>query len=269
MEVTVANITRRVEKVCEQCQQTFSTKLSHSDQRFCAFACKSAYEAIHGRAASRVAPIEFACKQCGKPFFYKPAYLKEYRKKFNKDPMYCSRPCSDLGRRKDADERNKFTCKNCGKESYRTRRPGGGTAYYEQELCTKQCKNEWVSKVYRTRHGLPKITRRMRGRYATLNIPAQNGDPARRDVLEHRYVMEQHLGRKLRPEETVHHKNGDKTFNELGNLELFSSRHGPGQRIVDKVTFAAEILRLYPEFAREIGVRLCDCEHCPVVPTPP
>ena len=37
---------------------------------------------------------------------------------------------------------------------------------------------------------------------------------------QHRYVMEQHLGRQLYPGECVHHINENKTDNRLENLEL-------------------------------------------------
>jgi hypothetical protein len=39
-------------------------------------------------------------------------------------------------------------------------------------------------------------------------------------VLEHRIIMENHLGRILNPNELVHHKNGNKLQNVIENLEI-------------------------------------------------
>lgn len=68
--------------------------------------------------------------------------------------------------------------------------------------------------------------------------------------LQHRSVMEEHLGRPLRSSETVHHRNGIRHDNRIENLELWSSRHPYGQRVTDLLAWAEEILA---EYAAEEG----------------
>ena len=41
-------------------------------------------------------------------------------------------------------------------------------------------------------------------------------------ILEHRYVMSEHLGRPLEDWEVVHHKDGNKLNNEISNLEVLT-----------------------------------------------
>lgn len=62
---------------------------------------------------------------------------------------------------------------------------------------------------------------------------------------EHRMIMEGIIGRKLLPEETVHHKNGVRDDNRPENLELWSGEHARGSRVEDLVEYAIEILTLY------------------------
>ncbi len=81
--------------------------------------------------------------------------------------------------------------------------------------------------------------------YVLIYCPEDPRANMGRYLLEHKIVMERYLGRELLKNESVHHKNGNRTDNRIENLELWSKSQPAGQRIEDKLAYAYEIIALY------------------------
>lgn len=112
-------------------------------------------------------------------------------------------------------------CPECGKDF---------PVFYGERFCSRRCAGASLSKRFAGKNS----PNWKGGRTVEPNgyVKLHRPDHPRADgagyVREHRLVMEAVLGRYLEPHETVHHKNGDTSDNEVENLELRVGRHGKG-----------------------------------------
>lgn len=81
--------------------------------------------------------------------------------------------------------------------------------------------------------------------YIRVFVPGHPNAQKTGYVLEHTLVMSEILGRPLLPDESAHHLNSDRTDNRPDNLELWVVKQRKGQRAVDLVAWAKELLARY------------------------
>ena len=79
--------------------------------------------------------------------------------------------------------------------------------------------------------------------YVLIHKPGHPSAMSNNYIREHRYVMEEHLGRHLKSTERVHHKNGLRDDNRIENLELWTGQHPYGVRVKDLKEWAITYLR--------------------------
>lgn len=126
---------------------------------------------------------------------------------------------------------------------------GCGRSIYARRLCGPHYRRRLATGDVNAEQPLrrPTTGRHLNHGYVVIPVPSElrhlvDGETA---TGEHRFVMAQHLGCALRPDESVHHRNGDRLDNRLENLELWSRWQPSGQRVEDKVKWAIELLMRY------------------------
>lgn len=144
------------------------------------------------------------------------------------------------------------TCPQCQTEfvpsSRHVRCPKCRVKNKGKDLCSCGAEKQWTSANCRSCHSSIKRAPKPiedRSRRLTSSGYVYMCLPGKANYAEHRYIMEQHLGRPLLPSETVHHKNGVRHDNRIENLELWSTSQPSGQRVEDKLEWARQIIALY------------------------
>lgn len=192
------------------------------------------------------------CAQCGHEF-------KSYKSSNRK---YCSHKCANsvsMQIRQDNAAHIVFVCEVCGKEfsrlackaKYRTNRFCSAICYHASiKVSEKKCPSCGVdftpaSKLqrfccnkcrYNAQIGTKKTGFWYENGYKVLYSEKGNG------IKEHIKIMEEHLCRKLKKDEIVHHKNRVKDDNRLENLEIMargehSQLHREDEKLNDKTLF--------------------------------
>jgi hypothetical protein len=119
---------------------------------------------------------------------------QEFQAPQSQGARFCDRDCYDKFRR------GVYKCDFCGKtfERFKSR-----AKRYKHNFCSPECHQKYIDDDVR-RH--PNF---------------KNG------ITSYRKIIEQEIGRPLKPNEIIHHKNGDRTDNRIENLVITNRSEHP------------------------------------------
>ena len=116
-------------------------------------------------------------------------------------------------------------CPACGKMFKPNRSQARGMAIGRQKLCycSPACHRKHIP-VKQSGKNNPHYKGGVSSSYGYVIVREKGRSPKQPYVGEHILVMEKIIGRRLLPEEVVHHENGNKADNRQENLRLMTRR---------------------------------------------
>ena len=171
------------------------------------------------------------CQFCGAAYYRKPSHMKGSK--------YCSKDCHN----KAQFEGETKECAGCGMQI-----SVSPSLLAKRNFCSNKCRLVWLSQHtanevnvpgHSAGHKAPHLTALNRERNPKLALEPDAVRRGEYNNKQHRKMMEKILGRKLQPDEDVHHINGIHDDNSPENLQVL--KH-------------SEHLRLHWQLAKERGV---------------
>lgn len=176
--------------------------------------------------------ITRTCKNCKTEFQIYQSQIEDGKRRGREYGIFCSLKCRSSGKfhpgYNGGLEKIDKTCQHCKKVFEAT---VADTRYRPVKYCSRKCTydSKRISKGYFIN---------TRG-YKELYLPDH---PKANTVYypEHRYVMEQHIGRVLNEDEIVHHINRNKRDNRIENLVIMTAEEHSQEHINDRKKAGAE-----------------------------